>query len=47
MFAGMSRDSGCSLIHPEPNEADTSDFISPEKVKHYLEICLQYRIAIL
>src|SRR6266480_5587651 len=28
MFAGMSRDSGCSLIHPDPNEADTSPFIS-------------------
>ena len=28
MFAGMSRDSGCSLIHPDPTEADTSDFIS-------------------
>ena len=22
MFAGMSRDLGCSLIHPDPNEAD-------------------------
>src|SRR5206468_13107658 len=22
------RDSGCSLIHPDPNEADTSPFIS-------------------
>jgi hypothetical protein len=28
MFAGMSTDSGCSLIHPEPNEAELSDFIS-------------------
>ena len=24
----MSTDSGCSLIHPEPNEAELSDFIS-------------------
>ena len=28
MFSGMSRDSGCSLIHPDPNEATTSCFIS-------------------
>ena len=28
MFSGVSRDSGCGLIHPEPNEAELSDFIS-------------------
>src|SRR6478736_7330915 len=28
MFSGMSRDSGCNLIHPDPNEATTSCFIS-------------------
>ena len=24
----MSRESGCSFIHPDPNEAELSDFIS-------------------
>ena len=28
MFSNPSRDSGCSFIHPYPNDADTSDFIS-------------------
>ena len=46
MFAGMSRDSGCSVIHPEPNEAELSDFISSAVSEILFEICLQYRIAI-
>src|SRR3954447_5688871 len=28
VFAGMSSDSGCSLIHPDPNEATLSAFNS-------------------
>jgi hypothetical protein len=28
MFSNPSRDSGCSLIHPGPNDPATSDFIS-------------------
>src|SRR6187401_3544102 len=28
IFAGTSTDSGCSFIHPDPTEAETSAFIS-------------------
>jgi len=27
-FGIFSRESGCSLIHPDPNEAEIRDFIS-------------------
>jgi hypothetical protein len=42
MFVGMSRDSGCSLTHPNPNEADTSDFISSRQIDKLKETELNH-----
>ena len=45
IFSGMSRDSGCSLIHPDPNEATTSVSFHLQWLEYYLQIYLQLHFA--